>query len=96
MNKRTNTLLFILGATVFNILLYIICFLLLLVIYAQIAQSMPESAQQWGLVVILILPIILSFILYRVILKVVMKKVDMEKHFAPLFGARRPPRKLSD
>jgi Fe2+ transport system protein B len=93
MNKRTNTLLFILGGTVFNILLYIICFLLLLVIYARFAGALPESAQQWGLVVIMILPIVLSFILYRVILKVVMKKVDMEKHFAPLFGPRRPPKK---
>jgi hypothetical protein len=95
MNKRTNTLLFILGATVFNILLYIICFLLLLVIYARFVGLLPESAQQWGIVVILILPIVLSFILYRVILKVILKKVDMEKYFAPLFGARRPPRKLS-
>jgi predicted Na+-dependent transporter len=93
MNKRTNTLLFILGATVFNILLYIICFLLLLVIYAQFAGSLSESGQQWGLVVILVLPIVLSFVLYRLILKVVMKKVNMEKHFAPLFGPRRPPQK---
>ncbi|MDR1444381.1 MAG: leader peptide processing enzyme [Treponema sp.] len=95
MNKRTNTLLFILGATVFNILLYIICFLLLLVIYSRFAVLLPESSQQWGIIVILILPIALSFILYRVILKAILKKVDMEKHFAPLFGARRPPKKLS-
>jgi membrane protein implicated in regulation of membrane protease activity len=95
MNKRTNTLLFILGGTVFNILLYIICFLVLLVLYARLAGLLPESAQQWGLVVILILPIVISFIVYRLVLKVVVKKVDMEKYFDPLFGRRRPPRKLS-
>jgi hypothetical protein len=95
MNKRTNTLLFILGATVFNILLYIICFLLLLVIYARVVPLLPESVQSWGLIVILILPIVISFILYRLILKVVIKKVDIEKYFDPLFGRRRPPKKLS-
>ncbi|MDR0669423.1 MAG: leader peptide processing enzyme [Treponema sp.] len=95
MNKRTNTLLFILGATVFNIVLYIICFLLLLVIYAQVIKFLPESVQSWGIIVILILPIVASFVLYRLILKVVIKKVDVEKYFDPLFGPRRPPKKLS-
>jgi hypothetical protein len=95
MNKRINTLLFILGATVFNILLYIISFLLLLLIYSQFAGAIPESARQWGLILILILPIAISFIAYRLILKVVLKKIDVDKHFAPLFGGRRPPRKNS-
>jgi hypothetical protein len=95
MSKRTNTLLFILGATVFNILLYFICLVLLLVIYAQVLGLLPESAQSWGIIVILILPIVISFVLYRLILKVVIKKVNVEKYFDPLFGPRRPPRKLS-
>jgi hypothetical protein len=93
MNKRANTLLFILGATVFNILLYIISFLLLMLLYSRIIESMPESARQWGLIVILILPIAISFVVYRFLLKALLKKVDVEKHFAPLFGGRRPPRK---
>ncbi|MDR2178554.1 MAG: leader peptide processing enzyme [Treponema sp.] len=95
MSKRTNTLLFILGATLFNILLYAVCFLLLLLIYSRIIELLPESARAWGLMVILILPIVISFVLYRLILKVVVKKVDIEKYFAPLFGARRPPKKTS-
>ncbi|MDR2747930.1 MAG: leader peptide processing enzyme, partial [Treponema sp.] len=68
MSKRTNTLFFILGATVFNVLLYIAAFLLLLLIYSRIIGSLPESAQQWGLIVILILPIAISFVLYRLLL----------------------------
>jgi uncharacterized membrane protein len=95
MNKRINTLLFILGATVFNVLLYIISFLLLLLVYSKFIEALPESTRQWGLIVILILPIAISFIAYRLILKVVLKKVDVDRHFAPLFGVRRPPRKTS-
>lgn len=93
MSKRTNTLFFILGATVFNVLLYIAAFLLLLLIYSRIIGSLPESAQQWGLIVILILPIAISFVLYRLLLKLLLKKVDVDKYFSPLFGGRRPPRK---
>jgi hypothetical protein len=90
MTKRTNTLLFILGATVVNVLLYIISFLLLLFIYSRMLAGIPESVQQWAIVVILILPIGISFLAYRVILKQVLKRVDVDKHFAPLFGPRRP------
>jgi uncharacterized membrane protein len=90
-----NTLIFILGATVFNVVLYIISFLLLLLVYSRFIGLVPESAQQWGLVVILILPIAVSFVVYRLILKIVLKKVDVDKHFAPLFGGRRPPKKFS-
>jgi hypothetical protein len=91
MNKRTNTLLFILGATVFNVLLYIVSFVLLLVIYSRMIPGIPEPAQQWGLIVILVLPIAISFLVYRLLLKVVLKHVDVDKHFAPLFGRGRRP-----
>jgi tellurite resistance protein TehA-like permease len=90
MSKKTNTLLFILGATVFNILLTIICFLLLFVLFIRfIYPYLPESAAQWGFPVIFIGAIAISFVLYRIILKEVMKKVDFEKHFDPIFGRRR-------
>jgi uncharacterized membrane protein len=95
MNKRVNTLLFILGATVFNVLLYVLSFLLLMLLYSRVVGFLPESFQQWGLIVILLLPIAVSFVLYRLILKVLLKKFDVDKYFAPLFGGRRPPRKLS-
>jgi hypothetical protein len=91
MSKKTNTLLFILGATVFNILITIICFIALLLLYARLFMPhIPENAQSWGFPVIFIGAIALSFVIYRLILKKVMKKIDMEKHFDPIFGPRRP------
>jgi pilus assembly protein TadC len=90
MSKKTNTLWFILGATVFNILTTIICFILLLLVYARLLlPKLPESAAAWGLPIIFIGAIVLSFIFYRFILKQIMKKVDMEKHFDPIFGRRK-------
>jgi hypothetical protein len=92
MSKKTNTLWFILGATVFNILITIICFLLLFVIYARfLLPYLPESTVAWGFPVIFIGAIALSFIIYRVILKQILKRVDITKYFDPIFGKRRPP-----
>jgi hypothetical protein len=92
MSKKTNTLLFILGATFFNIIITVICFTALLVLYARfIAPLLPEDGRSWGFPVIFIAAIALSFLIYRVILKQLMKKVDVEKYFDPIFGGRRPP-----
>jgi uncharacterized membrane protein (DUF485 family) len=94
MSKKSNTLLFILGATVFNVLTTIVFLLILLVFYARLlAPLLPGESAGWGFPVIFILSFVLSFILYRLILKQVMKKIEMEKYFDPIFGARRPPRK---
>ncbi|MCL2832445.1 MAG: leader peptide processing enzyme [Treponema sp.] len=90
MSKKSNTLVFILGATVFNILTTFIFFILLLVLYARLLlSSLPENVAAWGFPVIFIAAIALSFVLYRVILKQVMKKYDFEKYFDPIFGPRR-------
>ena len=90
MSKKTNTLWFILGATVFNILTTIICFILLLIIYARLLlPSLPESAAAWGFPIIFIGAIVISFVLYRFVLKLIMKKIDMEKYFDPIFGRKR-------
>ncbi|GHT64546.1 hypothetical protein FACS1894110_04420 [Spirochaetia bacterium] len=89
MNKKTNTWLFILGATVFNILITIISFFVLLLIYARfIIKFIPEAGQAWGFPIIFIGAIALSFVLYRVILKYLLKRFDVEKYFDPIFGRR--------
>jgi hypothetical protein len=90
MNKKANTLLFILGATVFNILITVICFLALFLLYARfLVQLLPENAAAWGFPVIFIGAIALSFLVYRLILKVLLKKVNVEKYFDPIFGRRK-------
>jgi hypothetical protein len=91
MSKKSNTLWFILGATVFNILVTIICFMVLLVLFIRFfAPALPESGAAWGLPVVFIGAIAIAFVLYRVILKKLMTKIDVEKYFDPIFGRRRP------
>jgi hypothetical protein len=90
MNKKANTLLFILGATAVNIVVTIVSFVLLFVLFAKyLAPHMPESVAPWSFPVIFIISIALSFLIYRAILKLLLKKVDPEKYFDPLFGRRR-------
>ena len=90
MSKKTNTLLFILAGTVFNILVTVFCFIAFLVIYSKFLYSMlPESSAAWAMPVIFISSIVASFFVYRIVLKAIMKKVDMEKYFDPIFGYRR-------
>ena len=90
MNKRLNTVLFILGATVFNILITVLSFLLLLVVYAKFfLQVLPEAAHTWAFPLLFIAAIAISFIAYRYTLRYLMKKIDMEKYFDPLFVRKR-------
>jgi hypothetical protein len=92
MSKKTNTLLFILGATVFNVVVTAACFIALLLLYARFfAPLLPDEGQAWGFPVIFIAAIALSFLIYRLALKQLLKKISVEKYFDPIFGGRRPP-----
>ena len=90
MSKKTNTLLFILGGTIFNILVTIISFLIFLIIYSRFLYTLlPENAIAWVIPVIFTGSILVSFFVYRMVLNKIMKKVDMEKYFDPIFKSRR-------
>jgi hypothetical protein len=97
MSKKTNTLLFILGATLFNILVTIFCFFVLFFLYTRFLGSLlPEEAFTWGFFFIFVGAIVLSFVIYQALLKRLLKRVPMEKYFDPIFGRRKPPVKRGD
>jgi len=88
-NKKVNTMLFILGATVFNILVALICFVLLTVLYARfIMEGIPESGRSWGFALIFISSVAISFLVYRVALKFLLTKIQIEKYFDPIFARK--------
>jgi hypothetical protein len=85
MSKKTNTLLFILIASVANILLTVVSFFILYLPYALwIAPRLPPSSVLWILALMFLLALVISFIVYQALLKLFMKKVDVRKHFDPL------------
>ena len=98
MNKKFNTILFILGATAFNLIVTILCIVLLFVISQKfIMLYLPENAQasaiNWSLILCFIGGIVLSYVIYRFALRLLMKKVNIENYMSPLFGgARRKPK----
>ena len=89
MNKKANTFLFILGATLFNIVVTILSFILLLLLYIKLLfPFLPEEGRVWGFVILFVAAIILTFFIYRFALKLLLKKVQPDKYFDPIFKNR--------
>jgi hypothetical protein len=85
MKKKANTLLFILIATVANIALTLISFLIFYLLYAVlIAPRLPPDSVIWCLALLFLIALIVSFIVYQALLKLFMKKVDVKKYFDPI------------
>jgi len=94
MNKKKNTYLFILGGTVFNVLMTLVIFFILLAIFARFfSETFSQDTGGWIFLILFALSTILTFLLYRLGIKFLMKKIDFEKYFEPIFGRRRPPPK---
>ncbi len=86
MNKKLNTALFMLGATVFNLVLLGI--LMMAGLVAILALKLPQLL----VIVWFLISMVGSFLIYNQLVKWLARKIDMEKYFLPLFK-RRPPRK---
>jgi len=90
MSKKTNTLLFLLGATVFNVIICLASFLILFFIYARfLFPILPEGGESWSFLFLFIASIAVSILVYRAVLKLIMKKIDLDKHFDPIFSRGR-------
>ena len=84
-------MLFILGGTVFNIVITVLAFIVLLIIYNSVISFFPESNTAFALPVIFVASILVSFFVYRCVINILIKKIDMDKYFDPMF--KRPVRK---
>ena len=86
MDKKVNTILFILAGTLFNVIVAVACFILLFILFVNfIVDAVPEDARVWVLVFFFIASIAASFFAYRGLINFLIKKVDVEKYFDPLF-----------
>jgi hypothetical protein len=91
MNKKLNTVLFLLGATAFNLLLmFLLIVLFLVAITAIFRDSLSPNLLSVLMIVVFVGSIAASFLIYGRLIKWLSRKFDMEKHFLPLFGRRKP------
>jgi hypothetical protein len=86
MNKKVNTALFIIGATVVNLIMMMIFIFVGLFLVSLIPM---ENANQGVATVAVILvffgAIVGSFFVYHRLIKFISARVDMDKYFHPIF-----------
>jgi hypothetical protein len=90
MNKKVNTVLFLLGATVFNLLIMFLLIVLFLVLISAIFRdSLNPNVLSILMIVVFIGSIAASFFIYGRVVKWLSRKIDMEKYFLPLFRRKK-------
>ena len=90
MNKKVNTVLFLLGATVFNLLvMFLLIVLFLVLISAIFRDSLNPNVLSILMIVVFIGSIAASFFIYGRVVKWLSRKIDMDKYFMPLFRRKR-------
>ena len=90
MNKKLNTVLFLIGATLSNIIIILILWLIPLYLYMTfIAQFANEKLTGLIVVVLFIAAILGTYLLYNAIMAKILKKVDMEKYFELNFKKKK-------
>lgn len=88
MNKKTFTVLFMLGATLLNIVLLGGIFLIGVLLTMFLGRNNPNVASI-GIIVSFVAAIALSMFLYSKILQWAMVKFDLENKMDPIFSSRR-------
>ncbi|GHT85025.1 hypothetical protein FACS1894137_08800 [Spirochaetia bacterium] len=90
MNRKMNTLLFVLAATLINIALTLIIFLGFYLLYAVLLSSrLPANSVIWCLALLFLAALVVSFLVYQALLKLFIRKMDVEKYFDPIFNTRK-------
>jgi len=90
MNKKLNTVLFLLGATAFNLLtMFLLILLCLVAISAIFRDSLGPNLLAVLMIVIFIGSIAASFLIYGRLVKWMSRRYDMEKYFLPLFRRKK-------
>jgi len=90
MNKKLNTLLFVLGATVFNLLVMFILMLVFIVALSALFRDNPNPGLVSVLMMVLFVgSIVGTFLIYRGVLNLISRRVDLEKYLLPLFKKKK-------
>lgn len=89
MNRRLNTILFLIGATLVNILVMVLLFLILFVLFARfVAPSVPPETGQFILLALFVVSVAGTYFVYHRIIAALQKRVALEQYFGPIFRKR--------
>ena len=92
MNKKANTVLFLLAATVLNLLILAVIATALLVGFSLVFKNIEEvsMALSWlAIIVVLFGSIAGTFFIYSKLIKWIMNKWKLDDYIDPLFKPRR-------
>lgn len=90
MNKKLNTALFIIGASILNVILMIVLITLGLVLISfLIPKNISPAIASVLFILVFLLSIAGSFFTYHKGIKFLSNKIDMEKYFHPIFNSRK-------
>jgi hypothetical protein len=90
----SNTLVFVVAATVFNIVVFVVVFAGLMAVYLFVLSPFLLSDTEFSglaapfLIIVFVLSVGLSFFIYRFAVNVFLRGVNVEERFAPLFARR--------
>ncbi|MDT4762627.1 leader peptide processing enzyme [Sphaerochaeta sp. PS] len=88
MSKKTNTLWFMVAATVLNIVLMLVLFLACFILITRFVDPASSLVPLW-LGLSFLVSIGGSFWLYSVLIKWMAKRFNLEENLAPLFNKRK-------
>ena len=94
--KKRNTAVFILIATVINVVLMMVFMIGGYLLLARFGSPEDTTANQIWLIVVFIGSIALAWFIYSMMIKWYTKRVDVEKKFAPLITPRKKKRPVTD
>ena len=90
MNKRVNTVLFVIGASIVNVVIMLILFLGLFVLFARfLAPSLSPGVNQLIMVLIFVASIAVTYFIYHRLVKLLSQRINMDAYFDPIFGKRK-------
>jgi hypothetical protein len=82
-----NTILFIIAATLFNIVTTVLIFLGFFILFFSFVRPLiSEGYVIWGIPVVFVVAIVVSFFLYNGVIKLFLKKIDLNAYFIPILG----------
>jgi len=90
MNKKLNTALFIIGASILNVILMVVLMTIgLAVISLVIPKNISPTVASGLFILVFLLSVAGSFFAYHRGIRFLSGKIDMEKYFHPIFSRRK-------